>query len=116
MPASTIDRAVFGELVSNVGADFIAELVDTYCQETPQLLAELQQALARADAEAFRRAAHSIKSSSASLGALDFSALARALEMTGKSGDLSSAAPAVGQLAGDYDGVAAALREMQHGG
>ena len=55
-----------------MGAEFIGELIDTYCQETPQLIAALQQALAQGDAPAFQRAAHSIKSTSASLGAMEF--------------------------------------------
>ena len=57
-----------------MGADFIAELVQAYFDETPQLLSNLQEALARQDCEAFRRAAHSIKSTSNSFGALQFGA------------------------------------------
>jgi histidine phosphotransfer protein HptB len=111
---AVIDDKTFTELKETMGADFIGELIDTYCDETPRLVAELEQALARADAEAFRRTAHSIKSSSASFGALPFAALARELEMLGKGGDLTGAGPQVARLAAEYHQVEDRLRELQH--
>ncbi len=116
MAEPIIDQATFSGLVETMGADFIGELIDTYCQETPQLIAQLQAALARGDAETFRRSAHSIKSSSASFGALGFAGQARELEMQGKSGDLSGAAPCVARLVEDYLGVEAALQAARPAG
>jgi HPt (histidine-containing phosphotransfer) domain-containing protein len=75
-----------------MGADFIVELIDTYNSETGELIVQLHRALADCDAASFGRVAHSIKSSSASLGALDFSQQARELEMLGKANDLSELA------------------------
>jgi HPt (histidine-containing phosphotransfer) domain-containing protein len=109
-----IDDKTYAELRETMGADFIGELIDTYCDETPRLVAELQQALARADAETFRRTAHSIKSSSASFGALPLAALARELEMVGKGGDLHAAGPRVEQLTMAYEEAERALRALQH--
>jgi histidine phosphotransfer protein HptB len=116
MAAAIIDSAVYQELIDSAGADFVGELVDTYCQETAQLLADLRIALEQDDAPAFRRHAHSIKSSSATFGANDFAAQARELEMIGKSGDLSGAGPKVTELAAGFDDVTQALRERQHDG
>ncbi len=116
MSEPVIDKPTFEALVEARGADFIGELIDTYCEETPRLLQDLQAALSGGDADTFRRVAHSIKSSSSSLGALPFAAEARALEMQGKSGDLTGAEPAVARLVGDYAGVEAALRGSQNGG
>ena len=110
-----VDQATFGQLQEMMGAEFLAELIDTYCQETPQLIETLEQALARNDAPAFQRTAHSIKSSSASLGALPLSDLARELEMAGKAGQLSGAEARVQQLAADYRGVEQWFRAWQHG-
>ena len=42
---STIDQATFEKLKHDVGADFVGELIETYCAETPQLIAKLQHAL-----------------------------------------------------------------------
>jgi histidine phosphotransfer protein HptB len=109
-----IDAATFDQLVETMGPDFIGELIDTYCEETPRLVVQLQQALAQGSAEDFRRAAHSIKSSSATFGALDFAAHARELEMIGKTGNLSSVGTSADVLAAEYKLVDQALRELQH--
>jgi histidine phosphotransfer protein HptB len=116
MVAAIIDGTVYQELVDSAGADFVVELVDTYCQETAQLITGLHSALEHDDASTFRRHAHSIKSSSATFGATDFAAQARELEMIGKSGDLSGAGPKVTELTVAFDSVTQALRERQHGG
>jgi len=79
-----------------MGADYIVEVIQVYFEETPQLLADLQQALEKQDCETFRRSAHSIKSTSNSFGALNFGAEAKELEMMGREGKLEGAAPKVG--------------------
>jgi HPt (histidine-containing phosphotransfer) domain-containing protein len=86
-----IDESIISELKDQMGADFVVELIDTYNTETAGLIEQLNQALAGGDAATFGRLAHSIKSSSASLGALAFSQQARELEMMGKANDLSGA-------------------------
>ncbi len=109
-----IDPQVFTELKNTVGAEFIGELVDAYLDDTPRLLDELKQYLAQADAKSFSRTAHSIKSSSASLGALSFSALARELEMTGKQDVLSGCEEKVERLAAEYLAVQERLKELKN--
>ncbi len=109
-----IDTATFTGLKDQVGADFVVELIDTYNTETGDLLECLRQALADQDAAAFGRLAHSIKSSSASLGALAFSQQARELEMLGKANDLSDAESKVEQLASDFVLVKRRLEELKN--
>ncbi len=46
-PETIIDTTVFAELKAVAGDAFLSELVNTYCQETPQLIAALLVALAR---------------------------------------------------------------------
>ncbi|MEP7301597.1 MAG: Hpt domain-containing protein [Caldimonas sp.] len=83
MSAAVIDPHTFDELQANAGADFVAELVDTFAEEAPPLLAELRSALAAGAAERFRRAAHSLKSNSSTFGAIRLAVLARDLELGG---------------------------------
>ena len=109
-----IDTATFNELKDQVGADFVIELIDTYSLETGGLIDQLHQALALKDAVAFGRLAHSIKSSSASLGALTFSQQARELEMLGKANDLSGAGPKLERLAADFLQVKRCLEELRN--
>jgi len=108
---SPFDEKTFSDLRTTFGDDFIPELVATYLEETPLLINELQEALASADIQAFTRAAHSIKSSSKSMGAFVFAENARELEMIGKSGDLSQAAIKLTELTGTYPELEQALKE-----
>ena len=97
-----VDQATFNDLEDIMGAEFMVELIDTFSIETEGLITQLQGALAAGDAAAFGRLAHSIKSSSASLGALAFSQQARELEMLGKSGSLDGAGPMVEKFFADF--------------
>src|SRR5258706_14126302 len=83
MDDSVIDRAVYAELEDTAGAEFVAELVNTFLEEAPGMLAELRSARAENHAERFRRAAHSLKSNGSTFGALRLAALARELELKG---------------------------------
>ena len=69
------------------GAEFVGELVDTFLEEAPGMLAELRSARADGNAERFRRAAHSLKSNGNTFGALSLAALARELELKGLDAD-----------------------------
>ncbi len=84
MSEGVIDRVTFDGLKDSVGADFIAEIVSTFSEEVPELIAQLRQAFVAGDTEAFRRAAHSIKSNAATFGAMSLSSLARELEFAAR--------------------------------
>ena len=110
----TIDLPTFEKLKNDAGADFVGELVETYCSETPQLIAKLRNALDVDDAGAFRQAAHSIKSTSNAFGALSLGEMAKELEMLGRAGDLAGAQAKVDRLAAEYDRVQRALTDLSH--
>ncbi len=110
----TIDQATFDKLKTDAGADFVGELIEVYCRETPQLIAKLQSALDVNDTEAFRQAAHSIKSTSNTFGALSLSALSKDLEMQGRAGDLTGAQEKVDRLAAEYHQVQQTLKDLSH--
>jgi HPt (histidine-containing phosphotransfer) domain-containing protein len=111
---STIDQATFEKLKNDVGGDFIGELIVTYCAETPQLIAKLRYALEANDSDTFRRAAHSIKATSNTFGALSLSEMAKELEMMGRAGDLPDAQVKVDRLVDEYDRVQQALKDLNH--
>ena len=74
------------------------------------MLAELGEALASARADAFRRAAHSLKSNASTFGALTLAAMARDLELQG----LGAATPAaLAALSAQYDAAAAELKALR---
>ncbi len=109
-----IDRVVFEELKQEVGLDFVIELVDTYREETPALIAQLQQAVAANDADGVRRAAHAIKSSSNNFGALHLGSLAQEIETLGKEGRLAGIAQKAADLSSEYDLIQDALLKLSH--
>lgn len=110
-----IDMPTYNQLKEVMGADFVAELIDTYNIETQSLIEQLGQALASGEAVSFGRYAHSIKSSSASFGAMAFSQLARELELMGKANDLSGAGPKLERLCADFLQVKQSLEDLKNG-
>ena len=115
MSTSRIDPGTFAELQANAGADFVCELVDTFAEEAPQIVAEMRSALAAGAAERFRRAAHSLKSNSATFGARAPEALARGLELAGLAADPARDQAAIDALQAALDRAAAALKELARG-
>ncbi len=114
MDTPTIDRATFDALRETTGAEFVAELVDTFLEEAPAMLSELRGAYAAGDADRFRRAAHSLKSNSNTFGATTLGALARELELGGIAKAAEGGGAALEALTQEYARVAAALTEMRH--
>ena len=114
MPEAAIDLATFRELQQAAGADFVVELVDTFVEEAPQMLAELRAARAFGQADRFRRAAHSLKSNGHTFGALELAALARELELKGLDADAQRDAAALDAIDAAYVRAASALQELRH--
>lgn len=110
-----IDLPTFEALKESMGADFIDELLQVYYEETPQLLNNLQKALDDLDSDGFRMAAHSIKSTSKSFGAMQFGELARELEMIGREGKLEGSQGKVEALRFSFQHVRQALEGLNHG-
>jgi histidine phosphotransfer protein HptB len=115
MIPDAIDLAVFRELQDTAGADFVTELVDTFFEEAPAMLAELRNARAAADAERFRRAAHSLKSNSNTFGATTLGKLARTLELKGLDADPARDDAAIAAIDVAYRDAAEALKELTGG-
>ena len=113
MSHAQIDAATFAELQDTAGAEFAAELVGTFLEEAPGMLAELREALAGAQDERFRRTAHSLKSNCNTFGALALAAMARALELGGL--NAAKDAAALDALEAAYARAAAELKELSHG-
>lgn len=88
-----LDDGVLGELLDSTGNDveFVRQLIATYLADTPPQLEAMRAAVVADDAAALVRPAHTLKSSSATVGASRLSALARELEMAGRSGSLEPA-------------------------
>ncbi len=107
----TIDRAVLDGLLDSVGGDaeFLAELMQTYFADAPDLFAAMHAALAAGKPDDFRRAAHSLKSNSANFGAMSLSRMAKELEEMGRAGTLDGAREKVARAEEEFARVREAL-------
>ena len=79
------------DLASQIGADRVHKLVAIYERSARGQLESLSRALEERDASALGQTAHSLKSSSASLGARQVSSLCLELETLGYTGQLDGA-------------------------
>jgi len=103
------------ELSPDDGGEFVRELIGIYLQDTPQRVAEIEQALTTQDAAIVMRAAHSIKGSSGNFGANRLAQLAAEIEQQGKLGNLADSPGCCARLKADYALVAAALTRISQG-
>lgn len=85
-----LDDGALDELMESTGDDigFVRELIDTFLADTPAQLEAMTAAVEADDAASLVRPAHTLKSSSATVGASRLSLVARELEMAGRTGAL----------------------------
>ena len=65
--------------------ELLTVLIDTYIEESPNLLQRMREAIAQADPAAMGFAAHALKSSRATLGAINLSQMCQQLDRLGQS-------------------------------
>jgi CheY-like chemotaxis protein/HPt (histidine-containing phosphotransfer) domain-containing protein len=97
------------------GDDFLAEVIDAFLADAPGLLATLRQSLDDVSSEELRRAAHTLKSNGATLGAHGFADLCRTLEQRAKTGELEGAEKLVEEIEAEYRPLEAALAALRAG-
>jgi CheY-like chemotaxis protein len=113
--AGEIDQRAFERLTATMGGAFVVELIDTSVEDGRELIATLRRSLAAKDLDAFRRAAHSLKSNSETLGAFGLATLARELEAMARAGSLHGAPDRLEPLIRSYELVAQTLGELRRG-
>ncbi|MGH8055005.1 MAG: ATP-binding protein [Stenotrophomonas sp.] len=97
----TLERKVLDELVEIAGDD-THMIIQLFLDETLILLQQLQAASAISDQARLGEVAHSLKSSSANVGALALSEAARQLEHAVRTGTLEQPASRVAQLIAEF--------------
>jgi signal transduction histidine kinase/CheY-like chemotaxis protein len=102
------------ELQRRKAPNLLNTLLLRYREESAQLLHKLRTALDQGNADGIHRAAHSLRSSSATLGARSLAALCEDLETKGRTGQLANAGPMLAHIETVHALVLTALtREMQ---
>jgi CheY-like chemotaxis protein len=76
----------------------LSRLIALYRDDSSQLLADIDNGMKVGDPEAVARAAHTLKSSSANLGATNVAAIARKIETSARNGDIAELPTTMTQL------------------
>jgi signal transduction histidine kinase/DNA-binding response OmpR family regulator/HPt (histidine-containing phosphotransfer) domain-containing protein len=111
---SPIDQSaldVIRDMEDEDDPDMLAEIIGLFLDKAPELLQSLQAAVANKDAESLRVAAHTLKSSSANMGARVLADLCRELEELGRTGSLDNSATKLSRLFDEYQRVDLALSD-----
>ena len=110
-----LDRAVLEELRSLQGEgepDLVAELFDSFREEAPTLIAAMRTAVTQANAEKLKQAAHSLKGSSAGLGAKPLAAISAEVEKLGRAGLVVGAEEKIDAIEREFVRVIQALESL----
>jgi signal transduction histidine kinase/CheY-like chemotaxis protein len=107
-PAEVINQAILIELRAVLGSE-LDKLIELFLQDTPMLLHRLEAAALAPDFNELREAAHSLKSSSANLGAMALSAAAKRVELGARLHTLDRPAVAVALVATEFGRARRAL-------
>ena len=113
---TVIDMAVLQQLKEMAGGDLVVvvDVIDCYLEDSPKLLDEMSQAIKQQQAQLLQRSAHSMKSSSASVGAKNLSRLCKELEYIAREATTEGADTILSQLEAEYQRVDAVLQsELQ---
>ncbi|MEO5959704.1 MAG: Hpt domain-containing protein [Opitutaceae bacterium] len=92
--------------------EFLREIVAIFLDDTPLRVAELDESLAAGDAAKFTRAAHSIKGSSANLGANGLRAAAESLEHHSRTHGLGDVATLIAGVKHEFARAQIALNKL----
>ncbi len=114
---SSIDHEVLEKLNALQRAEaprLLARIIQSYLKTSPQLVQTIQNAVACNNATALHRAAHTLKSSSASLGAMTLAVLCKDLETMGRTNESTQAATVLAQLLVEYEAVCIELAAVLH--
>ncbi|MCG8458643.1 MAG: Hpt domain-containing protein [Holophagales bacterium] len=109
----TVDTLV--RLGKKRGNDLLGQLLEIFERQGPQDIAALRQALEQGDVRSFERAAHSLKGSYHSLGALRLAHLALQLEHCAQASELAKCGAIVDLLEQEFEHTASELRAFPRG-
>lgn len=104
-PTPVMDPAALERLNRIGGQEFLVEMLELFLEHAPQRLATAHEAFDTGDLETVYRAAHSLKSTAANVGAARLQALAAELEERAAAGDATSAGPLLEELNRRYERV-----------
>ncbi|MBE9042692.1 response regulator, partial [Oscillatoriales cyanobacterium LEGE 11467] len=116
LPDDIIDREALKALQSLIGeedVETLIEVLDSYCQESPQLIQNIEDAIEKRDRMALQMAAHTLKSTSATLGAQEMAALCDKLESVSRNDSIDGALDFLPHIVAQYSTTQTALQAIR---
>jgi signal transduction histidine kinase/CheY-like chemotaxis protein/HPt (histidine-containing phosphotransfer) domain-containing protein len=112
---AAVNAEVIQDLVEMMGSEF-TDLVRVYLEDTPRSIAQLEKAAQTNSLEGLIAPSHSLKSTSANLGAISLSEMAKRIEHGARSGHLpGEAVLLVAELGAEFRRAAAELKRIVAG-
>jgi two-component system, sensor histidine kinase and response regulator len=114
--AAALDRTILARMQTEIGGDdpeIVVEVIDLFLADTPQVLAEMRTGLATGVDEVVQRAAHTLKSNSASVGARPLAAHCDTLEGLARGKQLADGNTLLQQIESAYAEAEHELRELR---
>jgi CheY-like chemotaxis protein len=107
-----VDASVLARLAESMGGDdaFVAELIEQFVTDSPALVAAARHGVEAGDADEVRRAAHTLKSNAATIGANELADRSSRLEAAAKTGTLDDGLARIEAIADELARVHTALR------
>jgi len=109
--APPIGSEEMSQLIRESGTAGITEFTAMFKEESPRLFAALRSAIAAAESEALRRAAHELKGACAHFGAHRLYDLCQAVESHARAGSIAKASAILATLASEHERVLSALEQ-----
>jgi HPt (histidine-containing phosphotransfer) domain-containing protein len=91
--------------------NLVGKVINIYLEESPKLLTCLRDAIPGGDTTAMTKAAHSLKSSSANVGASALATLCKELEALGRASSTENAPQLLSGIEAEFERVQVALTE-----
>jgi PAS domain S-box-containing protein len=111
--AITLDADALQNLRDLGGDVFLREVVEAFLSDAPTLIARLRSSLEQQNREELRRAAHTLKSNGATLGAEEFAELCRRVEQQAKAGRLDDLPQLVNRIEQELPPLREALNSLR---
>ena len=108
MRMTALDAVIITDLLDTMGSEF-GDLVRVYLEDAPQRLRDIESAAETGDAAAQIAPAHTLKSSSANIGAMALSELSRSIEHAARAGIPTGPAELAAGIRPEYERVATEL-------
>lgn len=101
--------------IKSSSGDLLEKLVNLYQEESPQLISKIAEGINNSDVGQIQASSHSLKSTSATLGATNLAEFARQIERMARDSDITNALDILHQIQSEHERVMDELQGLISG-